>query len=339
MGWRGPLSRPVSLMTGALRLAAGWLVCAAAGTAIHTAIATPTPTLPPLFVIRSARWRLDRCVCGTACGRRNVAPPRKRAQVGARLFRPRQQLVFQRDHAHERVDRLQIGELHPAPAHPARHAPVADGLARGPRQSVGHAELTLLALAQDERAREAGLHRMQVGELAPAHLVHPHPLPRRSHEHHLLGHVPQRPDPFPRPLEPLGGPGRQVLERRVGLGTLARAGVEIGRPVARRLVLDRDHGPYCKRPDSERKRCSSAPCSVCRVASTPSQSRPAAAACAVGSTSALSITPYSSTSRPLSRVRPASPPSRAVACRSSESRTAASPAAPACPRARPSSPR
>src|ERR1051325_11381077 len=88
MGWRGPLSRPVSLMTGALRLAAGWLVWAAAGTAIHTAIATPTPTLPPLFVIRSARWRLDRCVCGTACGRRNVAPPRKRAQVGDGVLRP-----------------------------------------------------------------------------------------------------------------------------------------------------------------------------------------------------------------------------------------------------------
>src|SRR2546430_8626145 len=60
---------------------------------------------------------------------------------------------------------------------------------------------------------------MQVGELAPAHLVHPHPLPRRSHEHHLLRHMAERPDPLPRPLETLGGPGRQILERRFGLGT------------------------------------------------------------------------------------------------------------------------
>src|SRR5256886_11683633 len=133
---------------------------------------------------------------------------------------------------------------------------------------------------------------MQVGKLAPADLVHPHPLPRRSHEHHLLRHMAERPDPLPRPLETLGGPGRQILERRFGLGTLARARVERGRPVTRRLVLDRDHDPYCKRRVSERKRLSSARCSPCRVASTPSQSRTAASPCPVGPTSAPPITPH-----------------------------------------------
>src|SRR5205807_2196353 len=250
------------------------------------------------------------------------------------------QLMFHGDDADERVDRVQIGKLHPAPADAARHAPVPHRLPRGARQAVRRGDLALLRLAQDERAREAGLHRMQVGELAPAHLVHPHPLPRRSHEHHLLRHMAERPDPLPRPLETLGGPGRQILERRFGLGTLARARVERRRPVTRRLVLDRDHDPYCKRRVSERKRASSARCSACRVASTPSQSRTAAATCAVGSTSAPSITPYSSTSWPFKRARLASPLSSTPARRSSESSwgtSAAAPAsapAPACARAR-----
>src|SRR5207249_2666247 len=120
-------------------------------------------------------------------------------------------------------------------------AAVADGLPRRPRQAVGLCELALLALAQNERAREARLHGVEVAELAPADLVHPDPFPGGAHEHHLLGNMPEGAHAFARPLEPLGGAQRQILERRFGLGTLARAGVEIGRPVARRLVVDGDN--------------------------------------------------------------------------------------------------
>src|SRR2546430_13664557 len=96
---------------------------------------------------------------------------------------------------------------------------------------------------------------MEVAELASANLVHPDPLPGGAHEHDLLGDVAERADAFARALEPLGGARRQVLERRFRFGTLAGAGVEIGRPVARRLVIDRNHDvSICKRRVTERKR-------------------------------------------------------------------------------------
>src|SRR5437667_2527446 len=149
--------------------------------------------------------------------------------------------MLQPDDVDEGVNGIQVGELHPAPSHAARHPAIANGLAGRPRQAVGHGELALFALREDERTREARLHRVEVAELAPADLVHPDPFPGGAHEHHLLGDVPERAHAFAGPLEPLAGTRRQILERRVGLGTLAGAGVQIGGPVADRLVIDRAH--------------------------------------------------------------------------------------------------
>src|SRR5438034_11579202 len=59
---------------------------------------------------------------------------------------------------------------------------------------------------------------------------------------------------------------RQIRERGVRLGTLARGGVEIGRPVPGRLMIDGDHDVvYCKRRVTERKR----PASSRRAIDTP----------------------------------------------------------------------
>src|SRR2546422_3691674 len=174
--------------------------------------------------------------------------------------------MLQLNDVDEGVDGVQVGELHPAPPHATRDPAVADGLARRPREAVGHRELALLALGENERAREARLHGMEVAELASADLVHPDPFPGGAHEHDLLGDVAERADAFARALEPLGGARRQVLERRFRFGTLARAGVEIGRPVARRLVIDRNHDvSICKRRVTERKR----PASSNRAVDTP----------------------------------------------------------------------
>src|SRR2546428_392890 len=46
-------------------------------------------------------------------------------------------------------------------------------------------EPALLGLGENERAREPGLHGVEVAELAPADLVHPDPFPGGTHEHHL----------------------------------------------------------------------------------------------------------------------------------------------------------
>src|SRR5581483_6727522 len=230
--------RPVSLMTGAGTAGAGWLVWARAGTPMASASATPTPTPPPLFVISSTRWRMYRLWCRTACGRRNVAPGRNGAQGPPRLLGARQELVFQTDDLDERVE---IGKLHPAPAYAARHRPALHRRAHRGRQAVGSRELALLALGQHEGARDAGLHGMQVPELATAHLVHPHPLPRRPHEHDLFGDVLEGADPGARAREPLGRTRRQILERRIALGPLARALVERARPVPGGLLRDGDH--------------------------------------------------------------------------------------------------
>src|SRR5437868_34199 len=95
--------------------------------------------------------------------------------------------MLQPNDGNERVDGVQVGELHPTPAHAAGHPTVADCLSRGTRQAVG-------------------------------------------------------------------------------LGTLARGGVEIGRPVPGRLMIDGDHDVvYCKRRVTERKR----PASSRRAIATP----------------------------------------------------------------------
>src|SRR5205809_657461 len=72
IGWRGPFSDPVSLMTGALgtgatggteATGAGRPVCAAAGNAIAKATPIPAATLALPSVINGARWRTYRlCV-------------------------------------------------------------------------------------------------------------------------------------------------------------------------------------------------------------------------------------------------------------------------------------
>src|SRR2546426_7891106 len=71
-------------MTGALYGGAGWLLCDTAGErggAMATAIATPTPAQPLLFVINRARWRMYRVCMERLAGRRNVVPTAKEAQV------------------------------------------------------------------------------------------------------------------------------------------------------------------------------------------------------------------------------------------------------------------
>src|SRR6267378_4722150 len=229
--------------------------------------AGPDPPTPLRHPERSMANGIGLC-CETTYGRRNVAPALNSAQAlhTRALFRACQQLMLQLDDVDEGVDGIQVGELHPAPPHAARDPAVADGLARRPREAVGHRELALLALGENERARKARLHGMEVAELAPADLVHPDPFPGGAHEHDLLGDVPERAHALARPLEPLRGARRQILERRVRLGTLARAGVEIGRPVAGRLVIDGNHsGSICKPRVTERKR----PASSSRAIETP----------------------------------------------------------------------
>src|SRR5882724_4723654 len=227
----------------------------------------PDPPTPLRHPERSMANGIGLC-CETACGRRNVAPAPNGAQAlhTKALFRSCQQLMLQPNDGNERVDGVQVGELHPTPAHAAGHPTVADCLSRGTRQAVGHGELALLGLGENERAREPGLHGVEVAELAPTDLVHPDPFPGRTHEHHLLGDVAEGADAFARPLEPLRGARRQILERGLGLGTLARGGVEIGRPVPGRLMIDGDHDVvYCKRRVTERKR----PASSRRAIDTP----------------------------------------------------------------------
>src|SRR2546425_2133434 len=67
---------------------------------------------------------------------------------------------------------------------------------------------------------------MEIPELAAADLVHPHPLPCRPHEHHLLGDVLERADALSRLLEALCRARREILDRSVRLGALARVRVQ-----------------------------------------------------------------------------------------------------------------
>src|SRR5207302_586335 len=83
---------------------------------------------------------------------------------------------------------------------------------------AGRGELALLELRQHERAADARLHGVEVAELAPADLVHPHPLPRGPHEHHLLGDVLERAHPLSRLFETLCRARREILDRGVGFG-------------------------------------------------------------------------------------------------------------------------
>src|SRR2546422_720226 len=85
-------------MTGALYGGAGWLLCDTAGErggAMATAIATPTPAQPLLFVINRARWRMYRVCMERLAGRRNVVPAAKEAQVpcAARVGRSEERRV------------------------------------------------------------------------------------------------------------------------------------------------------------------------------------------------------------------------------------------------------
>src|SRR2546426_8877117 len=85
-------------MTGALYGGAGWLLCDTAGErggAMATAIATPTPAQPLLFVINRARWRMYRVCMERLAGRRNVVPTAKEAQVpcAARVGAPRRRAL------------------------------------------------------------------------------------------------------------------------------------------------------------------------------------------------------------------------------------------------------
>src|SRR5579884_1839896 len=137
-------------MTGAGTAGAGWLVWARAGTPMASASATPTPTPPPLFVISSTRWRMYRLWCRTACGRRDVAPGRNGAQGPPRLLGARQELVFQTDDLDERVHRVEIGKLHPAPPPPARPPPPLHPPAPRGRRAVGSPGPAPLPLGQHE---------------------------------------------------------------------------------------------------------------------------------------------------------------------------------------------
>src|SRR2546430_5298345 len=128
-----------------------------------------------------------------------------------------------------------------------------------------HDALPIFELRQHERAADARFHGMEVAELAPADLVHPHPLPRGAHEHHLLGDVLERADALARLLEAPRRARREILARRVGFGTLARAVVQIGGPVARRLMVDGDHSsPIDTRSEEPTSELQSQSALVCR---------------------------------------------------------------------------
>src|SRR5207244_12866362 len=107
---------------------------------------------------------------------------------------------------------IELRKLQPAPAHAARDLAVADRRADRLEESVGERQLLLLEFPQYERAADAQLHGMEVAELASGDLVHPHPLPGRSHAHDLLGHVLERAHPLAPPLEPLRGAPRQATD-------------------------------------------------------------------------------------------------------------------------------
>src|SRR3989441_3049117 len=128
IGWRGPLSLPVSLMTRAVRASCGWGFCAASpvpwrngasGLATDTTTAIPAANLPHLFVINA----LDgECIVRVSNGLRapGCSPGgERRARAKQTLFGSRQQHVFEANDLDERVHRIEVGELHPAPAHAA----------------------------------------------------------------------------------------------------------------------------------------------------------------------------------------------------------------------------
>src|SRR6266576_325595 len=142
-----------------------------------------------------------------------------------------QQLVFQSNDVDKRLDAVEIGELHPAVPHALKHRSIAHGLLDDPRQAVSRADLLLLGTGQHEGAADARLHRVQISQLAAADFVHPHPLPRGAEVDHLLGHMPETAEVFAGFLEPLRRAGREVACRLIGLGPLARAQVEMTRPV------------------------------------------------------------------------------------------------------------
>src|SRR5207245_11336121 len=87
----------------------------------------PDPPIPLRHPERSMANGSGLC-CETACGRRNVAPAPNGAQAlhTNALFRSCQELMLQPNDGDERVDGVEVGELHPTPAHAAGHPTVAD---------------------------------------------------------------------------------------------------------------------------------------------------------------------------------------------------------------------
>src|SRR5439155_11085308 len=177
---------------------------------------------------------------------------------------------------------VQVRKLHPAPAHAGRHRSVTDRLTQRLGHAVADAELALLELRQHERTAHTRLHRMEVAELAPADLVHPHPLPRGAHEHDLLGDVLERAHPLARLLETLRRAWREISDGGVRLGAFAWAVVQVGGPVALRLMVDGDHSSPIVTSSSRRR--------ASRRASERSRSPTTARSAAVGTASAPSTT-------------------------------------------------
>src|SRR5258708_5490477 len=142
--------------------------------------------------------------------------------------------MFAPDQVDERAHYIEGGELGPTPAHALAHVAVAHGVADGAHHPVRLRQLVFFRVREDERPARARRHGMQVGELAAAHLVHPHPFVDRAEKHDLLGHVLQAAQSFARLLETLGGARRQVAQRRLEFGALARIEIQVRGPIALR---------------------------------------------------------------------------------------------------------
>src|SRR5205823_10975378 len=116
-------------------------VCAAAGKAIAKATPIPAATLPLPFVINSARWRMYR-LCVERLAGAAMYRCRGTAHKGTALFRPRQEMMLQPHDVDERVRRTEVRQLHPAPAHAARHRTRTHRLPPLFRQAGRHGPLT-----------------------------------------------------------------------------------------------------------------------------------------------------------------------------------------------------
>src|SRR5215510_2156551 len=222
IGWRGPCSPVVSVMTGALKpgvpgaAEAGWAAIRPPAMAIIKRI--PLAVLHPTVVAKAVASISNPGMVGqrhgtaTACGREECSAPAEcRTSPGS--VGTRQQVMLETDHIHESVDCFEVGEFHPAPADTVYHFAVAHRVFHRASQTVGEDQLLFFAVVQHERPAHPGFHRVEKAELAASDLVHPHPLPGDAHEHHLLGDVAQRADSFARPLEASGGELGEIAGR------------------------------------------------------------------------------------------------------------------------------